>query len=166
MSLHHNKRLRGFDLAKTSPREKALREFQRYRRYVCADGNGYASCISCGKVNRVTKMDGGHYEGRKNKATELEPDNVWCQCKYCNGPLSGNHVAYRNRLLSRIGLERLERLEDMVMASKGSEEALERLSEKDREAITHKKTNKEYLELATRYRKLANMLEKEKCIKA
>lgn len=148
-----------------SAREKALKEFQRYRRYVCADGNGYATCISCGKIDRASKMDGGHYESRKTRATELEPDNVWCQCKYCNGPLSGNHVAYRNRLLSRIGSERLQRIEDMVMASKGSDEAMKRLSEADQKSVKTKKKDKEYLELAKHYKKLADILEKEKCIK-
>lgn len=148
-----------------SAREKALKEFQRYRRYVCADANGYSQCISCGKIGHVTKMDGGHYESRKNKATELEPDNVWPQCKYCNGPLGGNHVAYRNRLLSRIGFERLQRLEDMVMASKGSDEAINRLSEADRKAITTKKRDRDYLEIASRYKKLADQIEKEKMIK-
>jgi hypothetical protein len=147
-----------------SAREKALKEFQRMRRYQCADGNGYAACVSCGKVYPVSKMDGGHYEGRKNKATELEPDNVWAQCKYCNGPLSGNPIAYRNRLLSRIGSVRLFRIEDMAMAKKGSEEALQRLSEMDSKTVLVKKKDKEYLELANSYKLVADKLAKEKCI--
>jgi hypothetical protein len=53
----------------------------------------------------------------------------------------------------------------MVMASKGSEEAMESLSEVDRKAITTKKRDKEYLEIAKRYDKLAKELEKEKLIK-
>lgn len=148
-----------------SPREKALAAFQRYRRYVCADSNGYAECISCGKIGHVSKMDGGHYESRKTRATELESDNVWAQCKYCNGPLSGNHIAYRSRLIARIGLERVERIEDMVMAAKGSEEAYERLSDKDKEAVKTKKKNKDYLELAKQYKQIADRMEKDKCIK-
>jgi len=142
-----------------SAREKALASFQKYRRYLLADRNGFATCISCGKVGHVSRMDGGHYESRKNKATELESDNVW-------RPLAGNHVAYRNNLLSRIGLNRLERLENMVMASKGSEEAMERLSELDRVSITTKKRDKDYLELARKYDKLAKELAKEKLINA
>jgi hypothetical protein len=54
----------------------------------------------------------------------------------------------------------------MVMASKGSEEAMERLSEVDRVAITTKKRDKEYLELARKYDKLAKELAKEKLIDA
>lgn len=147
-----------------SAREKALKEFQRYRRYVCSDASGHASCISCGKIELVSRMDGGHYESRKTRITEMEPDNVWAQCKYCNGPLSGNHIAYRSRLLSRIGLARLERIENLVMASKGSEEALSRLPENDKKTIGIKRKDKEYLELAKHYKKLADTLAKEKCI--
>jgi hypothetical protein len=148
-----------------SAREKALKEFQRYRRYVCADGNGYAPCVSCGKYGHVSKMDGGHYESRKTRATELEPDNVWPQCKYCNGPLSGNHIAYRNHLISNIGLDRVQRIENMVMAAKGSEIAIEKLNDFDRYLVNHKRKDKEYLEIARKYKKLADELEKEKCIK-
>jgi uncharacterized protein (DUF342 family) len=144
-----------------SPREKAMKAFQRLRRLQCADARGMVTCISCGRVNHYSKMDGGHYENRKNRATELEPDNVHGQCKYCNGPLAGNSIAYRNRLLVRIGPERLSRIEDMAMAAKGSEEALERLSEEDRYIVLNKRKNKEYEQLAQEYKALADKLEKE-----
>jgi hypothetical protein len=106
-------------------------------------------------------MDGGHYETRKNRATELEPDNVWGQCKYCNGTLEGNSIAYRNRLLMKIGLERVQRIEDMAMAAKGTEEAMERLSEDDQAIVMNKRKNKVYEELAEEYGKLADKLAKE-----
>lgn len=145
-----------------SPREKALREFQRLRRLQCTDLNGYGECISCGKVNHYTKMDGGHYETRKNRATEVEEDNVNIQCKYCNGTLEGNKVAYRNRLLAKIGPERLQRIEDMAMAAKGSEESYNRLSEEDQKRVDNKRKNKEYEELRKQYKQIADRLEKGK----
>lgn len=145
-----------------SPREKALKAFQRFRRLQCSDLNGYGECISCGRVNHYTKMDGGHYETRKNKATELESDNVWIQCKYCNGTLEGNKVAYRNRLIQKIGLERVQRIEDMAMAAKGSDEALARLTDVDKQRVLTKKKNKEYEQLASEYRRLADRIEKDK----
>jgi len=144
-----------------SPREKAMKAFQRLRRLQCADARGYIVCISCGRVNHYSKMDGGHYETRKNRATELEPDNVWGQCKYCNGTLEGNSIAYRNRLLMKIGLERVQRIEDMAMAAKGTEEAMERLSEDDQAIVMNKRKNKVYEELAEEYGKLADKLAKE-----
>lgn len=145
-----------------SARTTAMSLFQKLRRLQCADSRGYAKCISCGKVMHYSKMDGGHYENRKNRATEMESDNVWPQCKYCNGMLEGNKIAYRNRLLAQIGQERVQRIEDMAMASKGSDEAYERLDENDRKAVNHKRSNKEYEQLSTRYKSLIRKLEQEK----
>jgi hypothetical protein len=147
-----------------SPRQKALSEFQRYVRYRDSDERGYAKCISCGRVYPVKQMDGGHYEQRSNLATELDEDNVHAQCKRCNGPLQGNTVAYRMRLVERIGVERVSRVEDMAMAYRGDGEALSRLSEEDRAQVRHKRTKKEYETLAKKYRKLADGLAKEKWI--
>ena len=50
--------------------------------------------------------------------------------------LGGNLPAYRENLIKRIGIERVQRLEDMSSARKGSEEALYRLSEEDRQKAT------------------------------
>ena len=144
-----------------SAREKAMKLFQKMRRMQCASRSGFAECISCGKVLPWEKLDGGHYESRKNRATELEPDNVWGQCKYCNGTLEGNKIAYRNRLINRIGLQRVLRIEDLAMAAKGSEEAMERLSESDRELVRCKRKDKDYEQLAIRYAKIIRMLEKD-----
>ena len=145
-----------------SPRQKAMTLFQKLRRLQCADSRGYDKCISCGKVMHYTKMDGGHYESRKCRATELEPDNVWPQCKYCNGTLEGNKIAYRNRLLAKIGPERLQRIEDMAMSAKGSQEAFERLDEEDRKVVLSKRKDKDYERLSEQYKSIIKKLELEK----
>lgn len=145
-----------------SPRQTAMTLFQKLRRLQCSDSRGYAKCISCGKVVHYKRLDGGHYEARSTRATEVEPDNVWAQCKRCNGMLEGNKIAYRNRLLALIGPQRLQRIEDMALASKGSKESLSRLEEEDRTLVLKKRTNKQYEELAKGYRKLIRVLEKEK----
>ena len=147
-----------------SSREKALEAFQLLRRLQCSDENGIGECISCGRKVHVMKSDGGHYESRMNRATELEPDNVWLQCKHCNGPMGGNHIAYRNRLLSKIGPERLQRVEDMAMSNKGDAEAFRRLSAEDALTVATKKKDKEYDALAAEYRRLARELKREKCL--
>jgi hypothetical protein len=147
---------------KSSPREKALREFQRLRRWQCADGRGYVRCVSCGKLIPAKQAQGGHYESRADRVTELEPDNVWPQCPRCNGPLSGNLVAYRDGLLHLIGGGRLGRIEDMAMAGKGSGEAMARLSDADKRKVVSRRNGKEYADLAKRYRKEADTLEREK----
>lgn len=76
-------------------------------------------CISCGRYDheiedkwRGGKWDAGHYKS-VGSAPELRfnEDNVHRQCKHCNNYLSGNHVEYRQFLVLRIGLERVEKLE-------------------------------------------------------
>ena len=92
-------------------RETALSAFCKLRRLQEASDNGYVRCITCGRLVKWNECDGGHFIDRRHRGTELEPDNVWPQCMVCNRFLSGDKQEYRNALESRIGIERLERLE-------------------------------------------------------
>lgn len=68
-------------------------------------------CISCGRYHNG-KYDAGHYRS-VGACPELrfDEDNVHKQCVPCNQHLSGNAIEYRIRLVQKIGLERVERLE-------------------------------------------------------
>lgn len=69
-------------------------------------------CISCDR-RTGSQMHAGHY--RTTKAApqlRFNHDNLWLQCEHCNTFLSGNIVEYRKRLIVRIGLERVEALEN------------------------------------------------------
>ncbi|EDN0929345.1 hypothetical protein CW085_23575, partial [Salmonella enterica subsp. enterica serovar Senftenberg] len=57
-------------------------------------------------------IDASHYRSR-GAASHLKFNvfNVHSACTRCNRQLSGNAVEYRIRLIRRIGLERVERLE-------------------------------------------------------
>ena len=91
----------------------ALKEFQKLRRIECADVYGEAACISCGKVCNVSEMDGGHFISRAKTVVAFSPLNVHAQCKYCNQHLSGNLVEYRKGLLTKIGPEAVEFIEEI-----------------------------------------------------
>lgn len=76
-------------------------------------------CASCGGVlisnsNYITgsAVDASHYRSR-GAASHLRFNvfNVHAACTRCNRQLSGNAVEFRIRLINRIGLERVERLE-------------------------------------------------------
>lgn len=74
-------------------------------------------CISCGTTDpggdsRGGVWDCGHYRST-GAAPELRfhEDNAHRQCKKCNRDRSGNVVDYRIRLIERIGIDRVERLE-------------------------------------------------------
>jgi hypothetical protein len=134
---------------KTDHRQLALKSFQKLRRIQSSE-NGICACISCGKKDLISHMQGGHYISRRCRATELEPDNVNPQCVSCNLYLNGNTVMYRVGLIESIGLERVERLENLFLASRGSDEALEKLDPEDRKVLK-KKTTREYQELRKMY---------------
>jgi len=91
-----------------------LKEAQRHcNRYVrLRDSN--EPCISCGTVNPNIKYDAGHY--RTSKAApqlRFNLDNIHKQCSNnCNVHLSGNIINYRPRLIEKIGIERVEALEN------------------------------------------------------
>lgn len=125
-------------------RENALSNFQRLRRVEEANDDGYCRCISCGKIAKWTELQGGHYIPRAVRVTELDRDNVNPQCQQCNGFLNGNLTQYRFHLVRKIGETRVQRLENLYLASKGNEEAYNLLSENDKLLLNIKRSPKYY----------------------
>lgn len=81
-------------------------------------------CISCGRDNG-SKMNAGHYLSvGSHPELRFDEANVHKQCEYCNGHKAGNAVAYRIRLIERIGLAEVERLEGPHPAAKFTREQL------------------------------------------
>ncbi len=105
-------------------RQKCLKSFQLLRRLEEADEFGMCTCISTGKREYYQKLDGGHYISRACRATELEHDNIWPQSKYANQYLHGDYHNYRDRLIDKIGLDRVERLEDLRRAWQGNQDVI------------------------------------------
>lgn len=66
-------------------------------------------CISCGSCH---ELQAGHFysAGKHNHMRFLE-DNVNVQCMKCNYFLSGNLLKYREKLIAKIGLDRVEKLD-------------------------------------------------------
>ncbi|CAI9399264.1 recombination protein NinG [Lelliottia sp. T2.26D-8] len=95
--------------------KEAQSAFNRYIR-IRDEGKECASCGNplVGKSNYLTgsAIDASHYRSR-GAASHLKFNvfNVHSACTRCNRQLSGNAVEFRIRLIDRIGLERVERLE-------------------------------------------------------
>ena len=69
-------------------------------------------CISCGTYETV-QWEAGHYRSR-GAASHLRynEDNIHKQCHRCNDELSSNSIPYRAALVAKIGIERVEALEN------------------------------------------------------
>lgn len=68
-------------------------------------------CISCGRSTGC-KVNAGHYRSVGAQPTlRFHPDNVHLQCEHCNTYLSSNAIEYRIRLVQKIGIEKVEWLE-------------------------------------------------------
>lgn len=64
--------------------EDAATILQRIVRMKAADENGYAKCVTCGRVEHWKNMDGGHYVSRTYTRHKLLEENIHPQCKGCN----------------------------------------------------------------------------------
>jgi len=74
------------------------------------------SCISCGSTLQIgtSNCQAGHYYPKGGfPGLYFEEDNVFPQCYRCNVNLGGNTQLYRENLITRIGIERVERLDSL-----------------------------------------------------
>lgn len=91
--------------------DEAQREFNKYIRF--RDLKAGYGCISCG-TKSCRLWVAGHYRTTKAASNlRFNEDNVHLQCGWnCNVNQSGNIIPYRIELVKRIGLERVEALEN------------------------------------------------------
>jgi hypothetical protein len=69
-------------------------------------------CISCGSTTAPSYHAGHYLSTGARPHLRYEPDNVHKQCNKCNVFLHGNLINYRINLIKKIGLERVEELEN------------------------------------------------------
>ena len=94
-------------------------------------------CISCGRLHDGA-YDAGHYRSRgAAPALRFNLDNIHKQCVPCNQHKSGNAIEYRIRLVKKIGIERVEWLEQEHPSPHWKREDYERIE------AEHKKLLKE-----------------------
>ncbi len=114
-----------------------------FNEYIRVRDRGKA-CVSCGAIQGVTvhggAFDAGHYRSI-GSAPHLRFHlwNCHTQCVKCNRYLSGNAVEYRKGLIKRIGIEKVEQLENIHASRKYTKDDLERiirLAKKRKKKIT------------------------------
>lgn len=92
----------------------ATKWFNKYIRLRDAKDEYYFICISCGKKKGIDKMHAGHYiAAGYSGLLRFNEDNVHGQCNVCNTHKHGNAVEYRKKLVNKIGIERVEIMENL-----------------------------------------------------
>lgn len=69
-------------------------------------------CVSCNKQINGVKHASHYLSSGGHSAVRFHEDNVWVSCYKCNVMLSGNQIEYRKSLIKKIGVERVEWLEE------------------------------------------------------
>ena len=72
--------------------------FSRYIRIKEANPKGIVSCFTCGKLDKWTNMQCGHFIKRGETLLRWDSRNAKCQCPECNVSLYGNMEVYENKL--------------------------------------------------------------------
>lgn len=121
-------------------------QFSLFIRARDAMPNGYAKCISCGKIHFWRELQCGHYMSRRYMSTRFDEDNCHAQCVACNMFNQGNIQGYRRGLLEKIGEKRINLIELKAMNS------------------IRKYSDLEYKELTKYYKLRTEKLRKEKGI--
>ena len=94
----------------------------------------YQPCISCKTPN--AKWDAGHFESSGgNQQQRFYTINIWKQCYRCNQQLSSNRAMYRPALIAKLGLPKVEEMENDHAIKKYSIGYLKRLIEVFRKKI-------------------------------
>lgn len=108
-----NKEKREFrekDKTYTQRVNEARKVFQKWVRLRDKD----QPCISCG-CKTAKQWDAGHYlKAEVFSGLIFNENNCHRQCSSCNNYLSGNELMYRKGLISKIGLAKVEELENMA----------------------------------------------------
>jgi len=69
-------------------------------------------CVSCGYVFGDRQAHASHFRpAGHNQQLRFNTLNIWKSCSICNTHLSGNLVPYREELIKKIGIDRVESLE-------------------------------------------------------
>lgn len=99
-------------------------------KYIRARDHGQP-CISCNSQpaqKRGGTMEAGHYRSRGAAGhLRFNTNNIHLQCVKCNRYKSGNAVDYRLGLIKKIGIEKVEALENDNMPRKFTIEYLKRM---------------------------------------
>lgn len=118
-----------FEQTRTKPELLKKMQFE-FNRFIRLRDLGQ-SCISCEKkLTDIRDFHAGHYYSAGHHAyVRFDENNVHGQCIECNTHLHGNLIKYRKKLEVKIGIEELEKLDEVAyLTKKWSREELVKLA--------------------------------------
>lgn len=100
--------------------------------------DAHLPCISCGTTSDV-QFAAGHYRARGSAShLRFNHDNLNKQCnRHCNMALSGNQRNYRIGLIAKIGIDRVEALENDNTPHKWTIDEAKAVIEQHKQLIKH-----------------------------
>lgn len=105
--------------------------------YICLrDYKKYGTCITCGQQKSQKELQAGHYLAAGNCGFGLlfDEENVHGECSYDNGFNPNHQHEYRTGLVKRIGLAKVEMLEERYKDSHYRGKITKEWSKKEYEA--------------------------------
>ncbi|MCE5332730.1 MAG: recombination protein NinG [Bacteroidales bacterium] len=139
---------------KKTPRQCAMDRadewFSRYIRLKYSFESGgelFCKCYTCGNPKPILVIENGHFQRRGYKTTRFHPNDARPQCTFCNHHRSGEPEKFELNLIRDIGQDKVNELKKLA----------QQIGE-DNEPF--------YREQAAKYRKLFNMLLKERKLKS
>jgi len=101
--------------SKVSTKNLKLRAVKVFHKFIRERDAGLP-CISCGLFK---ELQAGHFKSAgSHNHIRFDEDNVHGQCLRCNFYLQQSDTLYRENLIKKIGVERVERL-DFLASQKG-----------------------------------------------
>ena len=98
---------------------KVFSRYVRLRDAVRTTGNCKSSlCITCERLEDITKMDAGHFFSRTHSATLFHEKNVHAQCKRCNMLNGGEQFLYAQKVDKLYGEGTAEELNQLRHTTK------------------------------------------------
>lgn len=91
--------------------EKLDRVFSEFIRLRDSDDQGYARCISCGKIVHWKDIHCGHFVNRWHQNTRFNEKNCNGQCINCNSFDEGNNIGYTRGIIKKYGYGVIDELE-------------------------------------------------------
>lgn len=139
---------------KKTPRQCAMDRadnwFSKYIRLKYSFESGgelFCKCYTCGNIKPILESENGHWQRRGYKTTRFHPNDARPQCHQCNYHYQGKPEVFEINLIRDIGQDKVNELKKLA----------QQIGE-DNESF--------YREQASKYRKLFNMLLKERNIKS